>query len=282
MHIADPQAYKLRVASLFDMVADGYDSAALRYAPFCADRLAHLVRIAPGEKVLDVATGTGAVAIAAAQLCGPAGRVMAIDLAERMLERARRNIDKMALPNVDLFDMDGEAPEFRSRYFNKVLCSYALHLMPDMARAVRGWAGVTRPGGVVGFTAFGEGAFQPMLGMFRDQLARYDVSVAEDDPAFVQARLAGTEDCVRLLEQAGLEEVEVRTEPLGYHLNAAADWWEVLWNGPARGLLSQMPGEMREPFMNEHLTEVTALVDEKGLWLNVDTHVASARRPVGG
>ncbi|MEK7696722.1 MAG: class I SAM-dependent methyltransferase, partial [Pseudomonadota bacterium] len=71
-----------QIARVFDLVAGDYDSPALRFFPFCADRLIARLRPTPGEKILDIATGTGAVALSLAQAVGPAGRVTGIDLAE--------------------------------------------------------------------------------------------------------------------------------------------------------------------------------------------------------
>jgi hypothetical protein len=52
------------VIPVFDLVAAGYDDAALRFFPFCADRLISRLNPAPGTKLLDIATGTGVVALA--------------------------------------------------------------------------------------------------------------------------------------------------------------------------------------------------------------------------
>ncbi len=136
---ADPDAaaHKQAVTAIFDAVAAGYDSPALRFFPFSADRVLSRLRLRPGSKVLDAATGTGALAVALGQAVGPQGRVMGIDLSVAMLNRAEQNIKKMALDNVDLFEMDAEAPEFRSDYFDAVTCGFGLFFLPDMVAALK-------------------------------------------------------------------------------------------------------------------------------------------------
>ena len=98
---AEPQQHKRNVTAVFDAIASGYDNAALRFFPFCADHIVTLLNPKSGLKFLDAATGTGAVALA--QAVRPGGRVIGIDLSETMLARAQHNIQKMALDNVDLF-----------------------------------------------------------------------------------------------------------------------------------------------------------------------------------
>ncbi|MDE2088558.1 MAG: class I SAM-dependent methyltransferase [Gammaproteobacteria bacterium] len=274
---ADAGERKQRVTAVFNRVAPGYDKEALRFFPFRADRL--IARLAParGAKVLDVATGTGAAAIAAAQAVGPSGRVMGIDLAERMLERAQRNVEKMRLANVDLHVMDAEALEFRDGYFDIVICCFGLFFLPDMLAGLKEWRRVVRPGGTVAFTSFGAQAFQPMLGLFRARMESCGVpfTAAAD-------RLADPEQCRALLSDVGLQDVTVNVEPLGYHLQGVEEWWDVVWNSGLRGMVERLAPERQARFKSEHLAEVGALFTAEGLWLNVETTFSVGRRPKAG
>jgi 2-polyprenyl-3-methyl-5-hydroxy-6-metoxy-1,4-benzoquinol methylase len=72
---------------LRNAIAEGADQEALRFSVFCADRLATRLHPALGDKILDVATGTGALALAASQAVGKSGRVTAIDTADSLLAR---------------------------------------------------------------------------------------------------------------------------------------------------------------------------------------------------
>ena len=150
----DEVADKKQLRQLFDSIAPACDGPATRFFPFCADRLVDYVRPQPGAKVLDIATGSGSVAVAFAQAVGASGRVTAVDFSAGMLDRAEANIGKIALHNVDLHEMDAERLEFRANYFHSVVCSYGLCLLPDMSRALRDWLRVLRPGGRLVFTSF--------------------------------------------------------------------------------------------------------------------------------
>lgn len=264
-----------RVVTLFNLVASGYDNAALRYFPFAADRLITQMQPAPGTKILDVATGTGVVALAAAQAIGEGGRVAAIDLAESMLDRLQEKIDKFGIRNIDLHVMDASSLDFRRDYFDYAVCSFGLFFLPDMLAAIKEWVRVLKPGGRILFTSFGKESFQPMADMFMKQLATYNVLASDQHPPIAAQRLAEVEQCRRLLAEADLGNIKVQTEQLGYHLKDETLWWDIVWNSGFRGLAERIPEERRDAFKVEHLAEVRRFVTDKGLWLNVEVIFAA-------
>jgi len=267
-----------RVVALFNLVASGYDNAALRYFPFAADRLIAQMQPASGAKVLDVATGTGVVALAAAQAVGEKGRVIAIDLAEAMLDRLQEKIDKFGIGNIDLHVMDASSLDFRRDYFDHVVCSFGIFFLPDMLLALKEWVRVLKPGGRILFTSFGKESFQPMADILMKQLVAYNALAPDQNPPVAAQRLAEVEQCRRLLAEADLGNMKVQTDQLGYHLKDETLWWDVVWNSGFRGLVEKIPAEQRDAFKAEHLAEVRRLVTDKGLWLNVEVIFAAGTK----
>ncbi len=266
-----------QVHRIFEQVAADYDNPSTRFFPFCADLLVNHVKPRPGTRVLDVATGTGAVAVPLAQAVGPTGRVHAIDLSERMLDRAEANIRKMALDNVDLHQMDAQCLDFRAGYFHTVVCSYGLFFLPDMQAALRDWVRVLQAGGRLAFTSFETTAFQPMLDNFIECLPEFGVSLPEG--TFSSHRIASSGHCRELLEEAGLVEVQVENVQLGYHLRDENDWWEVVTSTAMRALLDQVPADRLDAFRAQHLAFVAEQKSADGLWLDVQTRFASGVKP---
>jgi len=272
------QSPQRQTAEIFNRVAAGYDDAALRFFPFAADRLIMRLNPAPGTKILDVAAGTGVVALAAVQAVGEKGRVIAIDLAETMLDRLQEKIDKFGIRNIDLHVMDAAALEFRRNYFDYVVCSFGIFFLPDMVAGLKEWVRVTKPGGRIMFTTFGKQAFQPMMDLFFRRLEDYGIRPPDPVRPLAGTRLADPARCRELLDAAGLVDIDVATEQLGYHLKDETQWWDLLWNSGTRGWIEKVPPAKLESFRAAHLAEVRPLLGEQGLWLNVETHFASGTK----
>lgn len=271
--------YSRRVAAVFDLVAPGYDSPALRFFPFVADRLVARVNPRRGDKILDVAAGTGAVALAAAQAVAPDGRVTAIDLAEQMLAQLDAKRRKFGVANLDVHVMDAQHLEFRRDYFHHVVSSFGIFFLPDMAAGLKEWVRVTRPGGRVTFSVFGAQAFQPMMKLFMDRVQAAGVVFPANSPRRAAESLQEPETCRALASGAGLVDVAVERFALGYHLRDANDWWEILWNSGTRAALEQLKPEQQETLRREHAAEVAALATDDGIHLNVETLIVSGRKP---
>src|SRR2546427_12838277 len=80
-----------QVKDTYKEMASNYDN--IRFVRICAGRLVDLAQLQAGESVLDVATGTGHLALAAAEVVGPTGKVTGLDLTKEMLEQARRQAE---------------------------------------------------------------------------------------------------------------------------------------------------------------------------------------------
>ncbi len=262
-------------AELFDALAPVYDHPALRHFPFCADRLVERARPRPGEKVLDVGTGTGAVAVAAAQRVRPGGRVQAIDLAPAMLAEAAAQVRRMGLDNVDFHQMDGERPEFRSRYFDLVLGGFSLFFFDDPAAGLRRWLRVLKPGGRVAFTTFGENAFSPLVDRLRDDLAAFGVEL--ETPRW--RTLCRPAECEALLAEAGFTGIEITAEQMGHHLAGPDEWWDVVQHSGLRAWVERLPAGARDEFRTRHLEGVAGLAGEKGIWMDVEALFCHGVRP---
>ena len=271
--------HKQRVIGVFDTIAPGYDHAALRFFAFAADRVVKILNPGPGKKVLDIATGTGAIAIACAQAIKPEGRVMAIDLSQAMLDKGLENARRIGLENIDQFCMDADALEFRKSYFDHSICSFALFFLPDMQKALVEWMRVTKPGGKVVFTSFSDASFNPMVKIFVEQLEALGVEM--NNPPFATQRLSDPDVCLQLMRDVGLESANVTKEQVGYHLQCLDDWWAVVWNSGMRGLVQRLDAGQQTEFRKQHLESIQPLFGEQGLWMNVEVLLSQGIVPGG-
>jgi SAM-dependent methyltransferase len=126
-----------------------YERIAARFAPV-HDELVDRLAVAPGDRVLDLATGTGEVAFRAARA---GATVTAIDLAEPMIGKARRRAEEEGL--VISFDLgDVEYLPYDDRCFDVLASAFGLVFAPDHANVASELARVSCPGGRLGFTAW--------------------------------------------------------------------------------------------------------------------------------
>jgi ubiquinone/menaquinone biosynthesis C-methylase UbiE len=141
----------------------GWDLAASEYEPLWQPQLAvaqatllEQAELQPGERVLDIACGTGTVAHAAAGQVGPAGSVLGVDLSGKMVDVARSRTPASAACRPAFARMDGENLEIADASFDVVLCALGLMYMPDPEAALREMRRVLVPGGRVVLAVWGE------------------------------------------------------------------------------------------------------------------------------
>jgi len=188
----------------------GWDLAAASYEPLWRTQLASAqaalmarAALAPGEEVLDVACGTGLVTFAAAQAIGSRGRVVGIDLSERMVEIAYRGIPKREISIVSFARMDAGKLDLPEAGFDVVLCALGLMYMPDPAQALREMRRVLRPGGRMAVLVWGERARCGWSTLFSIVDAEVESDVC---PLFF--KLGESDMLARLSADVGFEAIE--------------------------------------------------------------------------
>jgi SAM-dependent methyltransferase len=195
---ADPLA-ELKAAQQRTWGSGDYGRIAWLTVPI-ADALCTAVDLRAGARVLDVATGTGHVALAAARrFCDASG----IDYVPSLVDVARRRAEAEGL-EVDLREGDAEALPFASASFDYVLSAIGVMFTADHTRAARELVRVCRPGGRIGLACWTPTGF---VGEMLRTVARH----VPPPPAAQPPTRWGHEATVR--ELLGDEVTDVRYEP---------------------------------------------------------------------
>jgi ubiquinone/menaquinone biosynthesis C-methylase UbiE len=118
--------------------------------------LLEMADLAPGERVLDVACGTGLVTLKAASLVAPGGKVVGTDISEEMVVAARSIARTRRVTNVTFERMDAEELAFDDCCFDAALCALGLMYVPDPEKAVGELHRVLKPGGRAACAVWGQ------------------------------------------------------------------------------------------------------------------------------
>jgi ubiquinone/menaquinone biosynthesis C-methylase UbiE len=262
--MTDEQERKTAIRNTFNIVAGGYDNPSFRFFTISGEHMTDCLDLKGNEHVLDVATGTGIVALQLAPLV-PRGRVTAIDFSEGMLAQARMKAAARAVGNVDFLEMDMQALSFPDGHFDAVTCAFGIFFVENMESQLRHMSDKVKAGGKVILSTFYDGSFTPLAEVFYDCLQRYGI----ERPVPTWKRISTEDKCASLLGSAGLSEIQVETRDIGYYLGNTEEWWNVIWNGGFRRYLSGLSTDDLAEFRKEHLAEVGKTATENGIWLDV-------------
>lgn len=183
-----------------------------------ADRLLAAADLQPGERVLDVACGTGIAARLAAPLVGATGSVTGLDVAPEMIDVARA-----IAPTIEWHVGDAAALPFPDDAYDVVLCQMGLMFMEDRDGAVREMRRVLAPGGRV--VVITPGAIQPLFELMEQAIVEH---IGAELGGFVRAvfSMHDPDAVAALLRSAGLGDVDSRPTTATLALPAPA---EFLW-----------------------------------------------------
>lgn len=176
-----------------------------------------------GLTVLDLASGAGEPAVQIARAVGPSGRVVATDLADPMLEGARRRAATEGLKQLTVEVADMEALPFPDASFDRVTCRFGIMFAPDTAKALSESKRVLKPGGRAAYLVWSllerNSIFRAIDGAARDLLNGSLLDRPTHPFRFADGSLA-----IRMVE-AGLAVVEDRTIAYAPEIEAGQPFW---------------------------------------------------------
>jgi len=253
----------------YDEASRDYEDASSDFWQYLSRRTVARLGLQPGERVLDIACGTGPGVVEAARLVGEDGLVLGVDYAEQMLAIAREKVG--GLPQVELRAADVTKLEPEDAPFDAVMSVLGIFFFDDMPGFVRRLWGWTRPGGRLAITVLGLSFFDPMRDAFVEAVrdVRPDIEVVEpwrrsDDPA----TFAG------VFEAAGVA-VEIETEDEHLPFAGGGDWWRIVMGSGLRRTAVGLGADAAEV-----RARCDRFADENGVdEVVLQAHYALARRP---
>jgi len=205
----------------FDAGADGYDRSFGRVSSKFIPTLTRSAHLSSGHRALDVATGTGVAAEAAAEIVGPSGHVVAADISVPILDQARIRLCGRA--NVSFAIEDGQALTFPEGRFDTVLCSMGLMLFPDPAQGLSEFRRVLRKGGRAAVSV-GTTPERSFVARISAAIARHVPSKAKDSTRFFT--LGNANRLQALFEAAGFSAIKTTTKTCRFPFRSFDDYFE--------------------------------------------------------
>lgn len=256
----------------------GYNRIAARYAAGADTLRAKLnqalltaAQLAPGQRVLDLASGPGVLAGGAAQQVGSSGLVVASDLAEAMLAEARRSLSNLSPQAGQLryVATDAEQLCLAERCFDRVLAGLALFAVPHPARAVGEIHRVLAPGGLLALSVWADRASVPLIHCAQDCIARLLPPPKVPRPSVF--RLGEAAVLTDLLQRAGFSAIDLQPCDFNCHFADAAAYWQAFLDlaGGAAEALSRLPASTQQRLQDEVSHELSdyRCEDERGGYL---------------
>ena len=237
-----------------------------------ADDLMALADLRPGERVLDVACGTGVVTRLAARSVGTDGQVTGLDVNPGMLAVARGETPA-ELP-VEWCEASAESMPLEDDAYDVALCQMGLQFIPNKLAALREIRRVLAPGGRAYLTV--PGPKPPLFDIMADGMARH---LSREAAGFAELvfSLHDKDELAELLRSAGFRDVDVQVAPKTLHLPAPEEFlWQYIYSTPVAETAKQAQEDERSALEREVCDRWQDFVVNGGMSIQVGMATARA------
>jgi ubiquinone/menaquinone biosynthesis C-methylase UbiE len=244
-HAFDPKRFKEQERAGYNLIAARYEDASGARAPV-KERMLELADLAPGQSVLEVASGPGMLAREAARRVAPHGEAVAADIAEAALADGARRAAAEGVANIRFQAEDAEALSYSDNAFDRVLCSMGLMHFPDAAAAAREMLRVLKPGGRLVASVWGPESQVPFLACALNCLRRNLPPPKVERPSIF--RFGATGALGLMVAAAGFAEVRTESALIEVTVPDAAAYWKNFLDlaGVTTVVLARLPQETQD------------------------------------
>jgi len=240
-------------------------------APY-ATRIVDLASLRSGERVLDVACGTGIVARLAAEKVGPGGKVVGVDVNPGMLQVAR----SVAPDTITFHEAGAEKMPLDDGAFDVVFCQLGLQFMEDPVAALREMHRVMAKDGRLLLNV--PGPVPPAFAEFADALKRH-VGPQAAGFALRVFSIHDTQTLTTMMNDAGLRQVDVQAGMMKLRLPEPREFmWQYVFGTPLAGLVGQTDKKTREALERDVVAKWDAYRENGGMRFDHRVLTATARK----
>jgi len=266
---------RLSAQLTFDKVAAVYDDFMGRWTRLYLPALRRAAALVPGQRILDLATGTGEAALMAAEAAAPASVILGADISLAMLRGAKA---KLGARPIRLAAMDAQALACRDAVFDAVISQLGLMFVPDPRAGLRECRRVLRPGGRLAALVWSTADRVAWFGALAEELTRH--LPARRTEILQGVSLGAPGRLARLLGDADFAEVSVTTETQSFVFESFDAYWGHIESGAIRAglLLRELPEDARRAVKDRVRARLAPFASRGRLVMPTEALVASARR----
>ena len=245
-------------------------------------RLVADARLRSGQQVLDLGSGTGYPALLAAQVVGPAGGVLGIDLADQMLAAANRKAKKLGLANVEFRTGDVTELPFEGGCFDAVLSRFCLMFLPDLLKALGEIARVLKAGGYLAAAVWSTPDKNPFLRIPLDTIKQFIELPPPDPDAPGLFRLAKPGDLAALARDAGLLFVSEEEFTAEVRFASSRDYYDSLMDmaAPLQNLFAKLSADHKQGAEQRIVADADAYPRDGTVALPIAVRFVTMRKPL--
>ena len=269
------QNHKKLVSQIFNDTADLYATVGPNFFNYFGKKIVEYAEIDDNDIVLDAACGRGASLFHAIKKLGKSGKIIGIDLASKMIEKTKIEIENLCIRNIELYEMDIEELALPSNNFDVVLCGFSLFFLPDIKKALNEINRVIKPGGVFVASTFGarDVRWKPIL----ELIGHYQENLKPI--ALVKTQMFDSkEEIVNYYKTAGFIAIQISTEEKEFYYKDEEEWWQSIWSHGYRGFLKRLDEKTLKKFKEESFKILSNIKNENRLPENFSVLITKARK----
>ena len=249
---------------------------------FLNHRLVADARLRAGLRVLDLGSGTGYPALLAAQTVGSSAAVVGIDLAEQMLEAARRKADSLGLFNITFRTGDVTTLPFEAASFDAVTSRFCLMFLPEIQKAAAEIARTLKPGGWLSAAVWSVPDKNAYLMIPITVIKQFLDLPPPDSSAPGIFRLAKPGDLAGMLQEAGFVSIAEEEFLAEVRFSSGGEYYESLMDiaAPIQNLFAKLSDQQKTDARDRILSSADLYRRADGIALPIAVRTIAARKPV--
>jgi ubiquinone/menaquinone biosynthesis C-methylase UbiE len=272
---------KQAVKTAFDQSAQKFDEIGPGYFKYYGQLLADAAEVHPGDHVLDIACGRGAVTFPVAEKLGGRGLVTGIDISAGMIDASRKLPNDKKIRDIAFRVMDAENLDFPDNSFDIITSGFGLFFLSDIKKGFDEVKRVLKPNGKLLFTSWEKPYHKEIVIEIVAKVLGRDVSDYVQGSSIISPESFRSEAGLHLvLEQAGLEKISITGEPFLCKYSSEDEWYDARMHSANRIFFENVPAELQPQLQRALYDVLSRYRTDEGIAIPISAFITKAKLPI--